>query len=171
MTSTSGRVPPVPPRWTRCTALWKSDTLTVEISRDIWKFALRHFGLRLRRACGRRAHLDFWAPLRSPSHPQTCGGEGRGEEVSSCHTPLPVPLPAVRGEGMMSYSVNDMCQELRYARSRILSPQSLESGFGQQYCQTHAQITYLARHLAGLSNRQRHGANGALAPRRARGKG
>jgi hypothetical protein len=28
-----------------------------------------------------------------------CGGEGWGEEVSLFHAPLPVPLPALRGEG------------------------------------------------------------------------
>jgi hypothetical protein len=27
------------------------------------------------------AHLIFWATLFSPSPPQSCGGEGRGEEV------------------------------------------------------------------------------------------
>ena len=44
----------------------------------------------------------FLGDFVSPSPPHTCGGEGRGEEDSGSRKgsfPLPIPLPAARGEG------------------------------------------------------------------------
>src|SRR5208337_4702314 len=48
----------------------------------------------------------------SPSPPHACGGEGWGEEVPSCNTPLPFPLPAPRGEGTSSNDFKGICQKV-----------------------------------------------------------
>src|SRR5580658_8958755 len=64
------------------------------------------------------AHLTFWQLRLSPSPPQTCGGEGRGEEVRPSSAPLPIPLPARRGEGTLSYDFKTICQKVRCARCR-----------------------------------------------------
>ncbi len=63
-----------------------------------------------------RAHLTFWAALFSPSPPQACGGEGRGEEapfsIHEVRSPHPVPLPVARGEGTSSGDFRNKCQKL-----------------------------------------------------------